>query len=164
MFPTFDYLLINWSQVRVLAGAPFHHSLPDHPLEVASPVAKQPIAVVPSNACFEDFAGDEQAYALVAGRRDSLSCEEEVVHQLVELQRQAADFLSRDGRVAADELFFAEQNARVAKNAEHHYRAMYRGRPNTWNIHFDESRAVEPLERAVEWETGEVPETYPSGV
>jgi erythromycin esterase-like protein len=50
------------------------------------------------------------------------------------LQRHAADFLSRDGRIAADELFFAEQNARVAKNAEHYYRAMYRGRPNTWNL------------------------------
>jgi erythromycin esterase-like protein len=50
------------------------------------------------------------------------------------LQRHAADFLSRDGRPAADELFFAEQNARVAKNAEQYYRAMYRGRPNTWNL------------------------------
>jgi len=34
-------------------------------------------------------------------------------------------------------------------------------------IHFDETRAVEPLERTAQWqmgETGEVPETYPSGV
>lgn len=31
-------------------------------------------------------------------------------------------------------------------------------------IHFDETRAVEPLERTVEWETGEVPETFPSGI
>ncbi len=29
-------------------------------------------------------------------------------------------------------------------------------------LHFDETRAVEPLERAAAWETGEVPETYPS--
>jgi erythromycin esterase-like protein len=36
--------------------------------------------------------------------------------------------------MAADELFFAEQNARVARNAEQYYRAMYRGRPNTWNL------------------------------
>jgi erythromycin esterase-like protein len=56
------------------------------------------------------------------------------VQQLVELQAKAADFLSRDGRMAADELFFAEQNARVAQNAEKYYRAMYRGRPNTWNL------------------------------
>jgi hypothetical protein len=29
-------------------------------------------------------------------------------------------------------------------------------------LHFDETRAVEPLERASVWEHGEVPETYPS--
>ena len=31
-------------------------------------------------------------------------------------------------------------------------------------IHIDETRAVEPLERSVEWEEGEVLETFPSGV
>jgi erythromycin esterase-like protein len=31
-------------------------------------------------------------------------------------------------------------------------------------IHVDETRAVEPLERTVEWEEGEVFETFPSGV
>ena len=31
-------------------------------------------------------------------------------------------------------------------------------------IHFEETRAVEPLERTSEWETGEVPETFPSGI
>ena len=31
-------------------------------------------------------------------------------------------------------------------------------------IHLDETRALEPLDRTAEWETGEVPETYPWGV
>jgi erythromycin esterase-like protein len=31
-------------------------------------------------------------------------------------------------------------------------------------LHFDETRAVEPLERSAEWETGEVPETFPTGI
>jgi erythromycin esterase-like protein len=31
-------------------------------------------------------------------------------------------------------------------------------------IHFDETRAVEPLERTSEWEIGEVPETFPTGI
>jgi erythromycin esterase-like protein len=31
-------------------------------------------------------------------------------------------------------------------------------------IHIDETRAVEPLERTSQWEKGEVPETFPSGV
>jgi erythromycin esterase-like protein len=31
-------------------------------------------------------------------------------------------------------------------------------------IHFDQTRAVEPLERTAQWETGEFPETYPFAV
>mgnify|MGYP001604587951 FL=1 len=31
-------------------------------------------------------------------------------------------------------------------------------------IHIDETRAVEPLERTVKWEAGEVMETFPSGI
>jgi erythromycin esterase-like protein len=31
-------------------------------------------------------------------------------------------------------------------------------------LHFDETRAVEPLERTAEWEAGEVPETFPTGI
>jgi erythromycin esterase-like protein len=31
-------------------------------------------------------------------------------------------------------------------------------------LHFDETQAVEPLERSAEWEAGEVPETYPFAV
>jgi erythromycin esterase-like protein len=31
-------------------------------------------------------------------------------------------------------------------------------------LHFDEARAVEPLERSSEWEKGEAPETFPFGV
>jgi erythromycin esterase-like protein len=31
-------------------------------------------------------------------------------------------------------------------------------------IHFDETRAVEPLDRTSGWEMGEPPETYPTGL
>jgi erythromycin esterase-like protein len=31
-------------------------------------------------------------------------------------------------------------------------------------IHFDQTRALEPLERTSEWEMGELPETYPAAV
>jgi hypothetical protein len=31
-------------------------------------------------------------------------------------------------------------------------------------LHFDETRAVEPLETTAEWETGEAPETFPFAV
>lgn len=85
-------------------------------------------------ACFEEFGDDPQAYGMTANLHRSLSCEDEVVQQLLDLQRRAGELLQQDGRVAADELFYAEQNALVAKNAEQYYRAMYRGRPNTWNL------------------------------
>jgi erythromycin esterase-like protein len=31
-------------------------------------------------------------------------------------------------------------------------------------LHLDETRALEPLERTVHWETGDLPETYPSAL
>jgi hypothetical protein len=31
-------------------------------------------------------------------------------------------------------------------------------------IHFDETRALEPLEHSAGWERGELPETFPTGV
>ena len=85
-------------------------------------------------SCFEHFGNDPEAYGITASRHRSLSCEKEVVRQLAELHLHAADFLQRDGKIAAEELFYAEQNAVVARNAEKYYRAMYWGRINTWNL------------------------------
>ena len=85
-------------------------------------------------SCFEEFGGDPQSYGLSASVHSSLSCEDEVVAQLVDMQKNAAKILESDGKIAEDEYFFAEQNARVAASAEKYYRAMYRGRPNTWNL------------------------------
>jgi erythromycin esterase-like protein len=84
--------------------------------------------------CFEDFGEDPQAYGLMAGLQEMANCEKEVIQQLLDMQRRTAQELHPDERAGADELFYAEQNARVAANAEHYYRAMYRGRPNTWNL------------------------------
>ncbi len=36
--------------------------------------------------------------------------------------------------MAEDEYFYAEQNARLARNAEEYYRAMFRGRVSSWNL------------------------------
>jgi erythromycin esterase-like protein len=85
-------------------------------------------------SCFEDFGEDTQRYGYAAGFGLTESCEEEVVSQLVELQLRAAELARRDGRVAADEFFFAEQNARLVKNAEQYYRSMFRGRISSWNL------------------------------
>ncbi|HUL04138.1 MAG TPA: erythromycin esterase family protein [Gemmatimonadales bacterium] len=103
-----------------------------HYLEIVDPDA----AVRARNryACFEHFGDDPQAYGYAAGFGLAPSCEAAVVEQLVELRQSAADYARRDGRVAADDLFFAEQNARLVKNAERYYRAMFGSRVASWNL------------------------------
>jgi len=85
-------------------------------------------------SCFDHFGENTQAYGYAAGFDLTESCENEVVSQLVELRRRAFDYASRDGRVAADDFFFAEQNARLVKNAEEYYRSMFRGPVASWNL------------------------------
>ena len=85
-------------------------------------------------ACFDHFAGDTHAYGYAVSAGIVESCEDAVVKQLIEMQRRAREYANRDGRVAQEEFFFAEQNARLARNAEQYYRAMFRGRHSSWNI------------------------------
>jgi erythromycin esterase-like protein len=94
--------------------------------------------------CFEDFGEDTQAYGYAATLGLSKSCEDDVVAQLVEIRRRAADYATRDGRVAADEYFFAEQNARLVRNAEQYYRSMFGGRAESWNLR--DTHMMETLE------------------
>lgn len=85
-------------------------------------------------ACFDQFGDDPQTYGMVAGLGMTRTCENDVVSQLVDLQRKRATYLRRDGLVAHDEFFFAEQNARVVHSAEQYYRSMFRGRVSSWNL------------------------------
>jgi erythromycin esterase-like protein len=82
-------------------------------------------------ACFEEFA-DSEDYAFRAGLQTSKSCEDEAVQQLTDLLVQQ---VVPEVEVAdEDDRFFAEQNARVVRNAERYYRAMFGGEANTWNL------------------------------
>src|SRR5437764_15477930 len=85
-------------------------------------------------SCFGHYGEDTQAYGYAAGFNLSKSCEDEVVAQLIELQQHTSDYAKRDGRVAEDEFFYAEQNARLAKDAEEYYRTMFSGRVSSWNL------------------------------
>jgi erythromycin esterase-like protein len=98
-------------------------------------------------SCFEHFGEDPQAYGYVANFNLSQSCEAEVVQQLIELQQRAAEYAQRDGRVAEDEYFYAEQNARLAKNAEQYYRSMFSGRVSSWNLR--DTHMVETIDALV---------------
>jgi erythromycin esterase-like protein len=85
-------------------------------------------------ACFDAFGEDVQLYGYAASLNLARSCEDAVVEQLVDLRRRAAEYATRDGRIAADDYFVAEQNARVVRNAESYYRAMFRGGAESWNV------------------------------
>lgn len=99
-------------------------------------------------ACFEHFGEDSQSYGYAASYGFSESCEDDAVNQLLELQRRTADYAQRDGRIAEDEFFYAEQNARLVKNAEEYYRAMFRGRISSWNLR--DRHMAETLDQLVE--------------
>ena len=51
----------------------------------------------------------------------------------------------------------------ASERASHYFRADL-ARQFDAVLHYDETRAVEPLERSSRWEQGEFPETYPAGV
>jgi erythromycin esterase-like protein len=94
-------------------------------------------------SCFGQFGDNSQAYGFAAstGRREA--CEQPVVEQLMELHRQAARYGSED----PDEFFFAEQNARLVKNAEAYYRTMFDGQIDSWNLR--DRHMMETLEHLV---------------
>ncbi len=72
--------------------------------------------------------------ALPPGSNWASTCENEVITQLVDLRRHAAEYAMRDGRIAEDDYFYTEQNARLVRDAEHYYRTMYRGEVSSWNL------------------------------
>jgi erythromycin esterase-like protein len=91
-------------------------------------------------ACFDHFDEHEYGYATATRQKDA--CEDAVIAQLLELRERAAELVERDGSLPHDAHFYAEQNARLAANAEAYYRETYRGRTNTWNLrdrHMDET-------------------------
>ncbi|MCV7231145.1 erythromycin esterase family protein [Mycobacterium branderi] len=86
-------------------------------------------------ACFDHSSADDgQAYGFAAAFGAGPSCERHAIEQLVDIQRNALDYARRDGLLAEDELFYAEQNAQVVRNAERYYRAMFGGRVTSWNL------------------------------
>jgi erythromycin esterase-like protein len=144
--------------------------------------------------CFEFFGADPQLYGYATARGQAESCEDEVIAQLSELRRKYGELMRRDGQLARDEFFYAEQNARLVANAERYYRSMFRGRDESWNQrdrhmaetlgalinHFDsgsakavvwahnshlgDARATEMSERG-EWNVGQLTrEKYGAGV
>jgi erythromycin esterase-like protein len=85
-------------------------------------------------ACLDQAAADPQRYGLGVALGLSPSCEDGVVRMLEELRTRRSRWVERGGEDVASEFFQAEQNARVARDAEAWYRGLFRRRVNTWNL------------------------------
>jgi erythromycin esterase len=98
-------------------------------------------------ACFEPYEKDEIAYArsLFA---DPSGCTEQVVSNLRDLLRMRLE----PGNDRGGELFSAQQNARIVKNAEQYYRTMIQG-DTSWNVR--DRHMLDVLERLLEREGDE---------
>lgn len=85
-------------------------------------------------SCLSAYGYDEQTYGYAAALGLAKECEENILNQLVDLQRKELEYLKKDGPKARDEFFYAEQNAILVTHAQAYYREMFRGRMSTWNL------------------------------
>ena len=84
--------------------------------------------------CFDGYAAEPQRYGAATHFGLAADCAREAAQQLQSLFGRAARRLAGDTADTDDELFYAQQNARVVKNAEHYYRTMFDGRTDSWNL------------------------------
>lgn len=95
-------------------------------------------------SCFDHAAENSQAYGYAASFGMTPSCEDAVVQQLREMNLRISEHLPSTPNLARDEAFYAQQNARLVRNAEEYYRAMFRARVSSWNLR--DSHMVETLQ------------------
>ncbi len=108
-------------------------------------------------ACFDHVGQNSQAYGYAAAFGMARSCEDEVVKQLRDMTVDLNPTLAAL-RLERDEYFYAQQNARLVRNAEAYYRSMFRGRVSSWNLR--DSHMVETL-TALSQHLGEAAATDP---
>lgn len=85
-------------------------------------------------ACLDQFLSEPQLYGQAVEFGLSASCEHEITEQLRDMQTRALQRLEGLGLMADEQRFYGEQNARLVRNAEEYYRAMFRGRRDSWNL------------------------------
>ncbi|MEP6588824.1 MAG: erythromycin esterase family protein [Polaromonas sp.] len=94
-------------------------------------------------SCFDHAAEDSQAYGYAASFGLAPSCEDAVVQELREISRRAGEVPATPG-LERDEAFYAQQNARLVRNAEEYYRTMFHARVSSWNLR--DNHMVETLQ------------------
>jgi protein-L-isoaspartate(D-aspartate) O-methyltransferase len=92
--------------------------------------------------CFSPWEMDPATYGRAAVSGRMAGCEEEAVAMLTDLLARRMEYLARD----AEGFFDAERNAKVIRDAEQYYRAMYYNSHESWNLRdqhmFDTLQAV----------------------
>jgi erythromycin esterase-like protein len=96
-------------------------------------------------ACLEAFSEHPERYGFAVGSGLQPSCRDGVLTALLAIQRKASRYARLDGRVAEDQYFYAEQNARIIANAERYYSAMIDYSVSTWNLR--DVHMIDTLER-----------------
>jgi protein-L-isoaspartate(D-aspartate) O-methyltransferase len=79
--------------------------------------------------CLTPWAHEPQTYGRMALTAGYKSCEAAVTRMLTDLLSRQLDYAASDG----DRFLDASANARLVKNAEAYYRAMYYGAAESWN-------------------------------
>jgi erythromycin esterase-like protein len=105
--------------------------------------------------CITPWQDDPARYGRAVLRGGHEGCEEGIAAQLQMLLRKRLEYLREDGEAWFD----AAQNARIVREAERYYRAIYRGSAASWNLRdrhmFNTLQAVEtyrgPGTKAVVW-------------
>jgi erythromycin esterase-like protein len=81
-----------------------------------------------------DHVRNPQHYGYEAALGLRPDCREAVRQRLIDLSKRAPEYLTHDGRAAADALFVAQMNAHVVMSAEAYYREMFGRRADSWNL------------------------------
>lgn len=104
--------------------------------------------------CLTPWAREPQAYGRMALTTGYAKCEAGVIRMLKEMLDRRLEYARHDGDLFLD----ATQNARLVKDAEAYYRAMYYGAAESWNLRdthmFDTLCALldaKPGAKAVVW-------------
>ncbi len=95
--------------------------------------------------CLQPWQKEPAAYGRMALTHGYALCEQPVVEMLKELLAKQLDYTTRGGDAFLD----AAQNARLIRNAEAYYRAMYYGAAESWNQR--DRHMFETLEQLLAW-------------
>ena len=80
--------------------------------------------------CLQPWQNDPQTYGRMTLTSGHALCEQPVVTMLSDLLEKQLSYVERDGESFLD----AAQNARLIRDAEAYYRAMYYGAAESWNL------------------------------